>query len=129
MAEPDAFPETFQRLRGILKRHVPPLVVTVDGARDYSLAVDRPEIQPEARRYFGGVNVRKNYVSYYLMGVYGDPRLVEGLSPDLRKRMQGKSCFNFSKVDEGLFAELSALTDTAATRYPEVLDHFLAGKL
>ncbi|MDQ6919681.1 MAG: hypothetical protein M3Z98_10025 [Candidatus Dormibacteraeota bacterium] len=129
MANGDAFAEIFRRLRSILARQVPPLVVTEDGQRDYSLAVDRPEIQPEARRYFGGVNVRKNYVSYYLIGVYADPRLVESLSPGLRKRMQGKSCFNFNKVDEDLFAELSALTDKAAKRYPEVVDLFLAGKL
>ncbi len=75
------------------------------------------------------MNVRKNYVSYYLIGVYADPRLVESLSPELRKRMQGKSCFNFKEVDEGLFAELSNLTDRAVKRYPEVLDLFLAGKL
>ena len=31
-------------------------------------------------------------------------------SPELRKRMQGKSCFNFTKVDEGLFDELSDIT-------------------
>jgi hypothetical protein len=103
-------------------------VVTEDSPGNYSLAVDRPDIQPEARRYFGGVNVRKNYVSYYLVGVYGDPRLVDDLSPELRKRMQGKSCFNFSRIDEELFAELTALTEKTAKVYPEVLDRFLAGR-
>jgi hypothetical protein len=29
---------------------------------------------------------------------------------ELKKRMQGKSCFNFTSVDEGLFQELAALT-------------------
>ena len=43
--------------------------------------------------------------------------------------MQGKSCFNFTKVDEELFAELAALTERVAKRYPEVLDAFLAGRL
>lgn len=129
MSEADSFKEIFDRLRAVLSRHVPPLVVTEHNPGNYSLGVDRPDIQPEARRYFGGVNVRKNYVSYYLIAVYSDPQLVAKISPELRKRMQGKSCFNFRKVDEDLFAELAALTERAATRYPEVVDAFLAGRL
>ncbi len=46
MAEAEAFPEIFRRLRSILARHIPPLVVSGDGPADYSLAVDRPEIKP-----------------------------------------------------------------------------------
>ena len=30
--------------------------------------------------------------------------------PELRRRMQGKACFNFTRVDEALFAELATLT-------------------
>ncbi|MDP9465461.1 MAG: hypothetical protein M3P52_12610 [Actinomycetota bacterium] len=59
---------------------------------------------------FGGVGIGKRYVSYHLMCVYMGPGLLEGMSPELRKRMQGKSCFNFTTVDEGLFDELSAIT-------------------
>ncbi len=44
------------------------------------------------------------------MCVYLQSDLLEAMSPDLRKRMQGKSCFNFTKVDEGLFDELSDMT-------------------
>jgi hypothetical protein len=32
------------------------------------------------------------------------------MSPELRKRMQGKSCFNFSTIDESLFRELADIT-------------------
>jgi len=59
---------------------------------------------------FGAVNLGKRYVSYHLMCVYLAPDLLEAMSPELRKRMQGKSCFNFTKVDEELFDELSAIT-------------------
>jgi hypothetical protein len=59
---------------------------------------------------FGGVQLGKRYVSYHLMCVYMSPDLLEAMSPQLRKRMQGKSCFNFTKVDEELFDELSAIT-------------------
>jgi hypothetical protein len=59
---------------------------------------------------FGAVNMGKRYVSYHLMCVYTAPGLLEAMSPRLGQRMQGKSCFNFTKVDEGLFDELSAIT-------------------
>jgi hypothetical protein len=44
------------------------------------------------------------------MGVYGNPKLLEGISKELKTRMQGKSCFNFRTVDEELFTELEQLT-------------------
>ena len=59
---------------------------------------------------FGGVGIGKRYVSYHLMCVYMQPDLLEAMSPELRKRMQGKSCFNFTKVDQELFDELAAIT-------------------
>ena len=59
---------------------------------------------------FAGVKLGRRYVSYYLMGLYRDPGLTKDMSQALRKRMQGKSCFNFTKVDDELFHELDLLT-------------------
>jgi hypothetical protein len=67
--------------------------------------------------FFGAVQIRKNYVSYHLMPVYVFPDLLKGLSPELRKRMQGKSCFNFTSLDPALFSELSKLTAAGFERY------------
>jgi hypothetical protein len=44
------------------------------------------------------------------MPVYSQPALLEGMSPELKKRMQGKSCFNFKKSEPELFKELNQLT-------------------
>jgi hypothetical protein len=60
--------------------------------------------------YFAGLRTGKNYVSFHLLPVYGAPELLKGMSPALKKRMQGKACFNFTTVDEACFAELSRLT-------------------
>jgi hypothetical protein len=125
MTDNEAFAEVFKRLRSILARHVPPLVVSKDAARDYTVAVDFPSA-PENARYFGGVNVRRSYVSFYLMPVYANPALLTGISGELGKRMQGKSCFNFSKVDEGLFDELAALTDRGVPNYLDRLPALFA---
>jgi hypothetical protein len=48
-------------------------------------------------------------VSYYLMPVYVDPCLLDGISENLKRRMQGKSCFNFTETDQPLFKELTRL--------------------
>jgi hypothetical protein len=51
------------------------------------------------------------------MPVYVKPELLSGMSPGLKKRMQGKSCFNFTTVDEPLFKELKALTKAGFVSY------------
>ncbi len=43
------------------------------------------------------------------MPIYAFRDLDDALSPELRRRKQGKSCFNFTTVDELLFAELATL--------------------
>ena len=62
----------------------------------------------------------KAYASFHLMPVYAFPDLVDAASPQLRKRMQGKSCFNFSRVDEPLFTELEGLTARGIERFREL---------
>jgi hypothetical protein len=44
------------------------------------------------------------------MPVYIKPELLDSVSPELKKRMQGKSCFNFNSLEPQLFSELAALT-------------------
>ena len=51
------------------------------------------------------------------MPVYMYPEMLETISPDLKKRMQGKSCFNFKSMDETLFDELAALTKRGFERF------------
>lgn len=70
-----------------------------------------------AHDFFAGVRVGVRYVSFYLKPVYTWPQLLHGVSPALRKRMQGRSCFNFASVDEGLLAELEALVERSFTVY------------
>lgn len=106
----------FRRLREIFERHVPPLLVTIDAPGNYSLDAPRTDL-PAPRRYFGGVRMTKNYVSFYLMPVYARSDLREAISPELHKRMQGKSCFNFVAVAEPLFAELADLTARSAADF------------
>lgn len=67
--------------------------------------------------WFGAVRQGKRYVSYHLMPVYVFPDLLENLSAELKKHMQGKSCFNFTREDETLFEELAGLTQKGYERF------------
>jgi hypothetical protein len=66
--------------------------------------------------FFGAVKTGKRSVSFHLMPVYVDPDLVQGISPELRKRIQGKSCFNFTRQDDALLGELETLTAAGFAR-------------
>jgi hypothetical protein len=117
MPKADNYQPVFDALRQILQKHAPRLVVAVDTPGNYSLNTRPTEKSKNQPGYFGGAHIRKGYVSYYLMPVYVYPELLTGLSPELKKRMQGKSCFNFSAVDQGLFKELAALTRQGFDQY------------
>ena len=105
-----------ERLKGILAPYRARLHVAADGPGGMTLELPGYEGQPWG--YVGGTRLGKRYVSYYLMGVYGDGGLAATISPELKRRMQGKSCFNFTRIDEGLFRELEALTARSIERQP-----------
>ena len=116
MSEQIDFQATFARLKKILSKYEKRLTVTVDKPGSYSLDAAYSE-KYKRNVFFGSVVIKKNYVSFYLMPVYIFPDLLKGISPALKKRMQGKSCFNFTAVDEALFKELEALTKRGFERF------------
>jgi hypothetical protein len=72
------------------------LAVTDDSPDNYSLTAGYSE-RFKKDLWFGGVRMGKSYVSLHLTPVYMNAKLLDGMSTELRARMQGKSCFNFSK--------------------------------
>jgi len=103
------FAAIFARLRDILQNHAEALSVTADTPEHYCVSVD---YNPKLKKGYPAawVKVGKGYVSYHFMPVYMFPKLCDGLSKELRARMQGESCFNFKRADETLFTELEELT-------------------
>jgi hypothetical protein len=104
------FTPVFARLKKILAAHTPPLVVARDTPAEYLVNTTRLHPTNGQPLCFGMVRTGKQYVSFHLMPVYASPTLQAAISPALKKRMQGKACFNFTEIDEPLFAELAALT-------------------
>jgi hypothetical protein len=73
-----------------------------------------------AHDFFAAVKTGGSYVSLYLKPVYSRPELLDGISPGLRKRLQGsRTAFSFATIDEELFAELETLTARAFEAYQD----------
>ena len=105
-----------------LHKIMAPCGAKLDVKRDdeEELYVDTRHLQKNKKPlFFGAVQVKKSYVAYHLMPVYLKPELLASISPELKARMQGKSCFNFKAPEPGLFKELSALTKVAFASYRE----------
>ena len=116
MPNRDQFPAVFDRLKHLLQPLVPPLAVINDAPGDY-FVVGALSAKYSIGEPFGAIQIKKTYVSYHLMPVYVFPDLLDGLPDRLRKRMQGKSCFNFTAVDEAIAADLARLTAAGLERY------------
>lgn len=105
----------YTRLRDLMAHAAEGLEVTSDG--DGSFGVDTGRRRADGYAYqFGSVRTGTRYVSYHLLPVYYWPDLLDDVDPLLRKRMQGKSCFNFTAVDEDLLAQLVTLTRRGVER-------------
>jgi hypothetical protein len=115
---PAEFEIVFARLKEILQKHSGGFTVKPDTNDAFGFYA---RIGPVTKKIRKGklksllmpvvwVEIGKAYVSYHLMPVYMNPKLQSTMSQELKALMQGKSCFNFKKIDEKLFRELDALT-------------------
>jgi hypothetical protein len=118
MAPSKQLQPVFAQLRRLLQMHAGDFAVSQDTPKRYGLEAPAG---PATLRAWGGkarlsripiawVELRKNYVSYHLMGIEGNAKLIDSLSKPLRAHMQGKTCLNFKAVDEALFDELRDVT-------------------
>jgi hypothetical protein len=108
------FNEAFAALKQVFKPHLRRLDVQADTANEYTLVgrVPSPFKQHKGNPvFFASVRIGKAYVSLHLLPLYMNPTLAGTISPALKKRMQGKACFNFkTPPDSELIAELERLT-------------------
>ena len=110
-------------LKPVLAKHAGRLVVKTDTPTEYTLVTKSPSPFPQHKghpMYFGSVRQGKAYVSFHLMPIYMCPPLMQSISPALKKRMQGKTCFNFKAGPEPeLLAELRQLTAACVKRWAD----------
>lgn len=110
------FETTFYGLKRMLAAFTPQLDVTIDEQRKYYL-VTKSKSWKGGPMFFAAIMQGKAYVSYHLLPLYTHPELKKLVSAELKKRMQGKACFNFRSPDEELFRELADLTQSGLEKY------------
>jgi hypothetical protein len=115
------FSEIFTALKPVMAQQEGRFAVQKDTSSEYSLATKGPSPFPQHKgqaMWFGGVKLGKAYVSFHLMPLYMSPSLEKEISPALKKRMQGKTCFNFKAVPtKELIADLKKLTAACAAAW------------
>ena len=105
----DSFAAAFFGLKRILAPYTKSLNVNADTRTRLYLETKSASYKGKPL-FFGAVISGRAYVSFHLMPLYWDASLSKRLSADLKKKMQGKSCFNFTSPDPKLFRELAKIT-------------------
>jgi hypothetical protein len=117
------FADVFAALKPVLSKHDDKLQVKADSPTDYMLHTRRPSPFPQHKGeplFFASIRLGKAYVSFHLMPLYMCPELKSQIGPALKKRMQGKACFNFKGVpDAEQLAGLRKLTASSLTLWKE----------
>ena len=105
----EEFQPVFDTLKQVLTKYEKRLAVAADKPEYYALEA-RSFLYRGKPVFFAAVRAGKAYVSFHLMPLYMNPKLTATVSPALKRRMQGKACFNFKTVDPELVKELKQLT-------------------
>ena len=93
MSEKD-FESIYQELRTIALKAANNLVIKHDEPGLLYLVSPVSDARGQ-ELYFGGTQIKKNYVSYHLMAVYMNPVLLDGISEKLKETHAGKILFQF----------------------------------
>ena len=112
----------FAALRALMLQASRGMILTADDPGNVVLKTSWTEPGKKDFAWFGAVQRKKNYVSCHLMPLYAVPALRETIPTALRKRMQGKSCFNFKKVEAELFEALERTIDCLLYTSPSPRD-------
>lgn len=112
------FASTCADLRDLMLRASEGADVVVETDETGALVLRTPRVDPKTKQpgWFGTVTAKKAYVAFHLPPLYDAPELLDGLSAELTKRRQGKTCFNFKKPAPELYPELEALARQVAGR-------------
>ena len=112
------FEAVYVELRELMLREAAGMVVAQDGPGGLVMHAPWPHPrEPEKPMWFGMVRSGKAYVSFHLMPLYMNDIMQAKVPPELKRRMQGKTCFNFKALDAERLAELAELTRSCAAAF------------
>jgi hypothetical protein len=118
-----AFESIFAALKPLLEKHAKKMSVQTDTPVEFTLVTKSPSPFPQHKGhglFFSSIRQGKAYVSYHLVPLYMNPALAKNIAPALKRRMQGKACFNFKAQPEpDALAELKRLTQAGFDEWRE----------
>lgn len=100
----------FERISALLRPYAENLSIKADTEKNLYVEESRSTGKPQM---FAAVQVKATYVALHVYPLYVHPELVDTLSPELRSRMQGKSCFNFKRIEQVIDQEIRKLLQVA----------------
>ena len=113
----DNFAAAFYALKRPFLAHERHLQLTADTRGRYYLETRSRSYQGRPL-FFGAVISGRAAVSFHLMPLYWDETLRKRVSSQLKKHMEGKSCFNFTEAPEpAILRELGKLTSLGFSLY------------
>ena len=114
----EVFDDVFGDLRALMLREAHGMRVGKDVPGDLCVFAPWPHPRkPKEPMWFGMVRQGKAYVSFHLLPLYMNPAMQAKVPPELKKRMQGKACFNFKAADPAQLEELATVTRTCAAAF------------
>ena len=119
-AESDKFGATFAALRKVLASYADRLMVAVDKPGDYQISSRTLKDRTGRPLFVAAVQIKKNYVSYHLLPLYMNPALQQKVSSTLKKRKQGKACFNFTEIAPEQIRDIAELTRAGIETFKDV---------
>ena len=106
--------EIFEKMKSVLKKHCPPMVISKDDENNFELIGNKPVPYGSTKKivpgmFFVSIVLNKTMVSLHFFPMYMIKDLFEPLVPNMIKLLKGKTCFNIKDVKEINDKELNAL--------------------
>jgi hypothetical protein len=101
--------DIFVAIRKEMAVYQPPFQTKNDTERYYDLWSFKDLVIEERKRkevFFAGTIIQKDYVGFYFMPVYAEPKVKGLFKPELLKLLKGKSCFHVKTLDDELTVQI-----------------------
>lgn len=111
---PETKQEIFNKIKSLLAKCVPPMVLVKDNENVYELIGNKPAPYGSTKKmvpgmYFSSVVLRKDSINFYFFPIYYRTEEFKSLIPSLIKCLKGKTCFHFKKLDQVNEKEFQAM--------------------
>ena len=110
-----------QALKDLLRSQQPHLQVKVDTPEQFEVIGTKEIMQGRQKvegATFASIVPKPKDVRLYFFPIYTDKEFFSP-SPELQKKLKGKSCFHLKKIDETLFQEIQKMIEKGVEVYKE----------